>query len=86
MTNDNETRDKSDAAKPALASAPIASTTVDFARLGLNQIAYIRPAIVNDAPGWSIHAATGDTLGAAATFEQAWGAVMQNNLAPVRVH
>jgi hypothetical protein len=81
MSNDNETRDKTDTAKPALASA-----TVDFARLGLNQIAYIRPATVNNAPGWSIHAATGDTLGAAETFEQAWGAVMQNNLAPVRVH
>jgi hypothetical protein len=69
-----------------LQAARLASATVDFARLGLNQIAYIRPAIVNNAPGWSIHAATGDTLGAAATFEQAWGAVMQNNMAPVRVH
>ncbi len=65
---------------------PVASATVDFARVGLNQVAYIRPAIVNDAPMWSIHAATGDTLGAAETFEQAWGAVKQNNLEPLRVH
>jgi hypothetical protein len=62
------------------------SATVDFARLGLNQIAYIRRAIINDVPVWSIHAATGDTLGAATTFEQAWGAVLQNDLAPMRVH
>ena len=65
---------------------PVASATVDFARMGLNQVAYVRQAIVNDAPMWSIHAATGDTLGAAETFEQAWGAVIQNNLEPLRVH
>jgi hypothetical protein len=64
----------------------LASATVDFARLGLNQIAYIRRAKINDVPVWSIHAATGDALGAAETFEQAWGAVMQNNLSPMRVH
>jgi hypothetical protein len=65
---------------------PVGSATVDFARMGLNQIAYVRQSFVDDKPVWSIHAATGDTLGAADTFEQAWGAVVQNNLAPVRVH
>jgi hypothetical protein len=64
----------------------VASATVDFARLGLNQVAYVRQAVVNDVPMWSIHAATGDALGAAETFEQAWGAVKQNNLEPLRVH
>jgi hypothetical protein len=76
--NDDHTETKGD--------QPVASATVDFARMGLNQVAYIREAVVNDAPMWSIHAATGDTLGAADTFEQAWGAVIQNNMAPVRVH
>ncbi len=66
--------------------AMVASATVDFARMGLNQVAYVRQAMINDAPMWSIHAATGDTLGSADTFEQAWGAVIQNNLAPLRVH
>jgi hypothetical protein len=65
----------------ALGSAP-----VDFARMGLNQVAYIRRAVVNDIPVWGIYSASGDTLGAAQTFEQAWGAIKQNNLQPMRVH
>jgi hypothetical protein len=68
------------------AVAPGGSATVNFARLGLNQVAYIRRAVVNDVPMWSIHAATGDTLGAAESFAQAWGAVKQNNLEPLMVH
>jgi hypothetical protein len=80
MSNDKKPDDLTDDA------APIASATVDFARMGLNQIAYVRRAVVDDKPVWSIHAATGDALGAAETFEQAWGAVMQNNMAPMRVH
>lgn len=67
-------------------SEQLGSAPVDFAQMGLNQIAYIRRAIVDDVPVWSIHAATGDTLGAAQTFEQAWGAIKQNNLEPMRVH
>jgi hypothetical protein len=68
------------------AKAMVASATVDFARLGLNQVAYVRQAVVNEVPMWSIHAATGDTLGSAETFAQAWVAVKQNNLEPLWVH
>ncbi|PHY01578.1 MAG: hypothetical protein CK529_01680 [Rhodospirillaceae bacterium] len=64
----------------------VASAMVDFSRLGLNQVAYVRQAMVNDMPMWSIHAATGDTLGSAETFAQAWVAVKQNNLEPLWVH
>ncbi|MSO98707.1 MAG: hypothetical protein EXR11_10895 [Rhodospirillaceae bacterium] len=77
----DQPEDFNDGAAPAMASA-----TVNFAQLGLNQVAYIRRAVINNVDVWSIHAATGDAIGAARTFEQAWGAVMQNNLAPVRVH
>jgi hypothetical protein len=71
---------------PDVAVPLVASATVDFSRLGLNQVAYVRQAVVNDMPMWSIHAATGDTLGSAETFAQAWVAVKQNNLEPVWVH
>lgn len=64
----------------------LGSAPVDFARVGLNQVAYIRQAVVNDMPVWGIYSASGDTLGAAQTFEQAWGAIKQNNLQPMRVH
>ena len=58
----------------------------DLARLGLNQIAYVRQTKVDDQLVWSIFSAAGHPLGAAVTLEQAWGAVVQNELQPVHVH
>ena len=63
-----------------------ASTPLELARLGLSEIAYVRRAVVNDIPMWTIHSAAGDPLGAAQTFDQAWAAVKQNDLEPVQVH
>jgi len=68
------------------APAGIGSTRVDLAHLGLNQIAYVRRAVVDDQQIWSIHSAAGHPLGAAPTLEQAWGAIMQNDLQPVFVN
>ena len=62
------------------------TTPVDLVRLGLSEIAYIRRAMVNDVPMWTIHSAAGDPLGAAHSFDQAWAAVKQNDMEPVRVH
>jgi len=62
------------------------ATQVDLVRLGLSEIAYIRRAMVNDVPMWTIHSAAGDPLGAAHSFDQAWAAVKQNDMEPVRVH
>ncbi len=59
---------------------------VDLARLGLSEIAYIRRALVNGEPMWTIFSAAGDALGAAPSFDLAWVAVRQNDLEPVRVH
>jgi hypothetical protein len=64
----------------------LGSTEIDLARLGLNQIAYIRRSVVDEQPVWSIHSAAGHPLGAALTFEQAWGAVVQNELQPMYVN
>ena len=76
--------------------APVAPTTaetadsgampIDLARLGLNEIAYIKQAIVNDKQVWAIFNASGDPVGAAQSFDQAWGAVHQHDMAPSRVH
>ncbi len=62
------------------------ATPLDLARLGLRELAYIRRALVNDVPMWTIHSAAGVPLGAAQSFDQAWAAVRQNDLEPVRVH
>jgi len=62
------------------------ATPLDLAKLGVAQFAYIRRALVNDIPMWTIHSASGDPLGAAHSFDQAWAAVKQNDLVPLRVH
>lgn len=64
----------------------IGATPIDLARLGLNEIAYIRQAIVNDEEVWAIFNASGEPIGAAQTFDQAWGAVRQHDMEPARVH
>ncbi len=62
------------------------ATSIDLARVGLNEIAYIREAVVNDEQVWAIFSASGDPIGAAQTFDQAWGAVRQHDMEPARVH
>ena len=64
-----------DETKAADAGAAIAvggAMPVDLARLGLTEIAYIRRALVNGEPMWTIHSAAGDPLGAAPSFDLAW--------------
>jgi hypothetical protein len=68
------------------ADEKLASTLVDLVKMGLNDVAYIRRATINDTPMWSIHSAAGHPLGAAETFDQAWAAVKQHNLEPLRVN
>jgi len=65
---------------------PLASTPVDIKQLGLNQIAYVRQATVDDALVWTIFSAAGTPMGAAENLDQAWGAVMQHGLEPMHVH
>ncbi len=66
---------------PALASTP-----VDLAELGLDQVAYIRRAVIDDASVWSIHDAAGAKVGAAQTREQALGAILQHDMTPLYVN
>jgi len=59
-----------------------ASTQINLADLGLHQLAYVRPSVIDNQHVWSIHNAAGATVGAAPTREQAVGAILQNNLTP----
>jgi len=84
---DTSASDDDDMPTPrTLLTAVSGSTLMDLARVGLDEIAYIRRAMVNDVPMWTIHSAAGDPLGAAHSFDQAWTAVRQNDLEPARVH
>lgn len=65
---------------------PLASTPVDLEALGLDQVAYLRRAVINNAQVWSIHNAAGAQVGTAPTREQAVGAILQNDLLPLYVN
>ena len=79
--------DDADDRGPAGSGAPdYGSSPIDLAQLGFNQLAYIRQTTIDNQPVWSIHAATGQPIGAAATFAQAWSAVKSHDLEPLRVN
>jgi hypothetical protein len=59
---------------------------IDFARFGTQEIAYIRPVVVNGAAAVSIHAADGTPIGAAPTAALAEAAIRQHEMEPVSVH
>ncbi len=85
LTEDFEDEGDEDVGEVVL-QAPYGSTPVDLVQIGLAELAYIRQAVVNNQTVWSIHSAAGHPLGAAQSFEQAWAAVKQHDLEPVRVH
>lgn len=59
----------------------------DFARLGLNKVAYVR-AVAPDDPetDWAIHAANGQRIGVAPSSDLAFAATRQHDMEPLRVH
>jgi hypothetical protein len=83
---DEDMDDDEGAEGEVVLQAPLGSTPVDFAQMGLAEMAYIRKTVVNNQPLWSIHSAAGHPLGAAQSFEQAWAAVKQHDLEPMRVN
>ncbi len=58
----------------------------DFAMIGMQQLAYIRPAVINGVAAFSIHAADGTQIGIAPTRDVAFAAVKQHELEPVSLH
>ena len=74
----------SDAAPASFALRHI--SMADWARFGVQEIAYIRPVVVNGVAAISIHAADGTQIGAAPNAESAIAAIEQHELAAVLVH
>lgn len=58
----------------------------DWQRFGVQQIAYIRPVVVNGVRAMAIHAADGTPIGAAPNAELAIAAILQHEMAPALVH
>jgi hypothetical protein len=55
-------------------------------KLGVSQIAYVKPVIYNGAPAFAIHAADGTPMAVAADRDLAIAAVVQHALLPTLVH
>ncbi|WP_235961193.1 DUF1150 domain-containing protein [Falsiroseomonas selenitidurans] len=58
----------------------------DFARLGADEVAYLRPVLLNGALAFSIHAADGTPIGAAPDANLAAAAIRQHDMEPMLVH
>jgi hypothetical protein len=61
-------------------------TADQLAELGVSQIAYVKPVMVNGTTGYAIHAANGMPMGLAEDRDVAIAAVLQHEMVPVPVH
>lgn len=72
--------------------SPLFETTLkslsaqDFLKLGMDQIAYVKPRTVNGQTVFVIHAADGTALSALPNEGVAHDAIQHNNLETVTVH
>jgi hypothetical protein len=57
-----------------------------LAQLGVTQIAYVKPVVVNGMQGFAIHAADGTAMAVAADREVAIAAIRNHEMFPVSVH
>ena len=57
-----------------------------LAKLGVAQIAYIKPVVLNGVQGFAIHAADGTAMAVADAREVADAAIRQHEMFPVSVH
>ena len=58
----------------------------DWASFGLEQIAYVRPVLVDGVKAVAIHSADGTPIGAAPSADLAKAAIIQNDMEPVSLH
>lgn len=63
-----------------------AMTADQLARLGVSQIAYVKPVVMNGAHGFAIHAADGTPMALTADRDVAIAAILRHEMLPVSVH
>ena len=61
-------------------------TVQQLAELGVSQIAYVRPVMVNGQRGFAIHGADGTPMAVAGDQELAFAAILQQDMVPTLVH
>ena len=58
----------------------------DLASLGLEELAYVKPTVLNGTVAYAIHAAEGEKLATAPNRDIAMATVRHNDLDPLSVH
>jgi hypothetical protein len=61
-------------------------TAEQLGKLGVSQIAYVKPVLVNGAPVFAIHAADGTPMAVAGDREVAMAAIQQHEMVASSVH
>ena len=61
-------------------------STEQLAQLGMQQIAYVKPVVVNGTSAFAIHAADGTPMAIAAGLDVAVAAIVQHEMVPAQVH
>jgi hypothetical protein len=85
MNSDNYS-DTPDAGVPATEFDIRHLSAEQLARLGVAQIAYVKPVVVNGTPGFAIHAADGTAMAIAGDRDVAIAAIQQHEMFAVSVH
>ena len=57
-----------------------------LAMLGVQQIAYVKPVVLNGTTAYAIHAADGSPMAVAAERDAALAAIVQHEMVPALVH
>jgi hypothetical protein len=57
-----------------------------LARLGVAQIAYVKPVMMNGTPAFAIHAADGTPMAVTGNRDVAISAILQHEMLPTLVH
>ena len=87
--NTNQTNQTEEAVAPVAESVIIDIRHLSdqqLAMLGVSQIAYIKPVVVDGSQGFAIHAADGTPMAVAGDREVAIAAILQHEMQPVSVH
>jgi hypothetical protein len=61
-------------------------TEIEFARLGADDVAYVRPVHIDNTVQFMLMAGDGRELGIAPSFKTAIMAALENDFEPVSVH
>lgn len=87
MTDNEDFADEARGARAALSVAALRGlSAADWARFGAEDIAYMRPVVVNGTAAVAIHAADGTPIGAAPSISLAAAAIRQHEMEPALVH